>query len=549
MHRSWSFLKGVVLGTLLTAPLLAVFYLAEQVFGLPFPPFALFDWLARTLPGDVIVRSIEAMVDLIRRLDLGETSGTAKTLETLAALMIFFGGGVLAAMLLLASRDWLAGRGRLSQGLWAGGLAGMLVGLPVVAISLAVDGLDTAPTIIAIWLLLAFAVWGALLYWLAERWPGAQRSEVAVSPMLMARPLSRREFLIRVGGASATLTVIGAAVGRYLEVREERNYQALVQQRRAAAAAVAGQIDPPNRDDPVIPVPGTRPEYTPLEDHYRIDINLRPQELDAATWRLRLGGLVERPLELTLDEIVNDFTRLDRYVTLSCISNPIGGDLISTTRWTGAPLAEVLARAGVLPEATHLRISSADGFYETVALDLVRDDPRLMLTYAWDGIPLLHEHGYPLRLYIPDRYGMKQPKWITTIEAIAGDEDGYWVVRGWDKEARVRATAVIDVVADDLRYTREGMTLVPIGGIAYAGARGISAVEVRVDDGPWQPAQLRQPLSDTTWVLWRYEWPFVAGRHTFTVRCREGDGTPQIEARAGTFPSGATGYHDLTRTL
>ncbi len=322
MDRSWSFSKGAALGTLLTAPLLAVFYLAEQVFGLPFPPFALFDWLARTLPGDIVVRSIEAMVDLIRRFDLGETSGTAKTLETLAALLIFFGGGVLAAMFLLISREWLAGRGRLPQGLWAGGLAGALTGVPVVAISLSVDGIDTAPAIVAIWLLLVFAAWGALLYWLAGRWPAPQGSEAAASPLLLARPLSRREFLIRVGGASATLTVIGAAVGRYLEVREERNYQALVRQRRAAAEAVAGQVDLPNRDDPVIPVPGTRPEYTPLEDHYRIDINLRPQELDAATWRLRLGGLVERPLELTLDEIVNDFTRLDRYVTLSCISNP-----------------------------------------------------------------------------------------------------------------------------------------------------------------------------------------------------------------------------------
>jgi DMSO/TMAO reductase YedYZ molybdopterin-dependent catalytic subunit len=549
MRRPATSFLGATLGALLTAPLLAVFYLAEQVFGLPFPPFAVFDWLARTLPGDIVVRSIEAMVDIIRRFDLGETSGTAKTLETLAALLIFFGGGVLAAMLLLVWRQWLAGRGRLPQGLWPGGLAGMLVSVPVVAISLDVGDTDTAPGIVAIWLLLAFAVWGALLFWLAERWPEPQPAELAAVPPLMARPLSRREFLIRVGSASATLTVIGAGVGRYLEVREERNYQALVRQRRAAAEAVAGQVDLPNRDDPVIPVPGTRPEYTPLEDHYRIDINVRAQELDAATWRLRIGGLVERPLELTLDEIVNDFSRIDRYVTLSCISNPIGGDLISTTRWTGAPLGEVLARAGVQPQATHLRISSADGFYETVALDLVRDDPRLMLTYAWDGIPLLHEHGYPLRLYIPDRYGMKQPKWITEIEAIAGDEDGYWVARGWDREARVRATAVIDVVADDLRHTSEGMTLVPIGGIAYAGARGISAVKVRVDDGPWQPAQLRQPLSDTTWVLWRYEWPFVAGRHTFTVRCREADGTPQIEARAGTFPSGATGYHDLTRTL
>jgi len=290
MRRPATLFTGATLGALLTAPLLAVFYLAEQVFGLPFPPFAVFDWLARALPGDIVVRSIEAMVDLIRRFDLGETSGTAKTVETLAALAIFFGGGVLMAVALLAGHQRLAERRRLPQGIWLGGLAGMLVSIPVVAISLDVGGTDTAPAIVAMWLLLAFALWGALLFWLAGRWPEPRPAEISAVPPVMARPLSRREFLIRVGSASATLTVIGAAVGRYLEVREERSYQALVRQRRAAAEAVAGQVDLPNRDDPVIPVPGTRPEYTPLEDHYRIDINVRPQKLDAATWRLRIGG-------------------------------------------------------------------------------------------------------------------------------------------------------------------------------------------------------------------------------------------------------------------
>lgn len=548
MRRSATLFTGIFLGALLTAPLMAVFYVGEQAFDLPFPPFAVFDWLARTLPGDVVVRGIEAMVDLIRRLDLGETSGTAKTLETGSALVMFLGGGALAGAALFALWGQPAPR-RNRQATWTGALAGVLVGAPVVAICLDVASTDAAPLAVVLWLMLGHAGWGlalaALTGWLAD----AEQAGMGAPPTVTAQSLSRREFLIRVGGATATLTVVGAAVGRYLEVRDERSYRALIQRRRAAAEALAGQIELPNRDDPVIPVPGTRPEYTPLEDHYRVDINVRPQELNAATWRLRISGLVDRPLELSLDEIVNDFTRVDRYVTLSCISNPIGGDLISTTRWTGAPLAEVLERAGVQPGATHLRVSSADGFYETVPLDLMRSDPRLMLTYQWDGIPLLHQHGYPLRLYIPDRYGMKQPKWITEIEVMDREEDGYWVVRGWDKEARVRATAVVDVVADDLRYAQQGVALVPIGGIAYAGARGISAVEVRVDEGPWHPAQLRQPLADTTWVLWRYEWPFVAGRHTFTVRCQEGDGTPQIEEKMGTFPSGATGYHDLTRTL
>jgi hypothetical protein len=240
---------------------------------------------------------------------------------------------------------------------------------------------------------------------------------------------------------------------------------------------------------------------------------------------------------------------MHQYVTLACISNSVGGDLTSTTYWTGVSLREILADVPLGEGATHLKITSADGFYETVALDLIESDPRIMLTYNWDGIPLLHKHGFPLRIYIPDLYGMKQPKWIQEIEVMDHDEDGYWVTRGWDKEARMNATSVVDVAASDRTFERDGQVFVPVGGIAHAGARGISKVEVRVNEGEWIEAQLRAPLSETTWAIWRYDWPFAEGKHTFEVRCYEGDATPQVAEDSGSFPDGATGIHSLSRTL
>jgi DMSO/TMAO reductase YedYZ molybdopterin-dependent catalytic subunit len=209
----------------------------------------------------------------------------------------------------------------------------------------------------------------------------------------------------------------------------------------------------------------------------------------------------------------------------------------------------VLADVKPQPTATHIKITSYDGFYETVALDLINADERIMLTYNWDGIPLLYEHGFPLRIYVPDRYGMKQPKWITDIEVIDHDENGYWVDRSWDKVAQMRATSVVDVVAGDMTYEQNGQVMVPVGGIAHAGARGISKVEVRVDDGDWTQAELRSPLSQTTWVIWRYDWPFDAGQHTFAVRCYDGTGTMQVTESNPPHPSGATGIDKLTRTL
>lgn len=546
--RKSTLLTGALAGALLTAPLMALLYLAEQVAGLPFTPFDAFDWMARTLPGDVIGKSIETMINVIRDLHLGETSSTAKRIESFSALAMFLGGGVVAGAILFPALSRLSIRNSDQPRPLPGLIAGLLLGLPAILISLHIGAADTSNSTSAIWLALAFATWGVGMNWVHDRlFPESTPADSRAALPVTASMINRRQFLIRVGATTATLTVVGAGIARALEVMDEREYQNQIRKNRAASAQVAGML--PNQNDPVTPAPGTRPEYTPLEDHYRIDINVRPVEVNGAAWRLNITGLVDHPLALTLDDLQKNYEPMDQYVTLACISNSIGGDLTSTTRWTGASLQDVLADAGLQSTATHLRITSEDGFYETVALDLVNSDRRIMLTYHWDGIPLLRDHGFPLRIYIPDRYGMKQPKWINTIEVIDHDEDGYWVERGWDKVARMKATSVIDVVATDSTFEQGGITYVPIGGIAHAGARGVSKVEVKIDDGEWTEAKLRRPLSETTWVIWRYDWPFNGGRHTFSVRCTESDGTPQIEQAASSHPSGAAGIHRVTRNL
>ena len=173
-----------------------------------------------------------------------------------------------------------------------------------------------------------------------------------------------------------------------------------------------------------------------------------------------------------------------------------------------------------------------------------------MLTYAWDGVPLRREHGFPLRIYIPDVYGMKQPKWIESIEFTDHWEPGFWVERGWNKVAQMRATSVIDTVAVDMTIiAADRRKLVPIGGIAHAGARGISKVEVQVDNGPWEQALIRTPLSQLTWAIWRYDWPFRPGKHAFTVRCYDGNGLLQIAAPNPPEPGGATGLSSRSLML
>jgi DMSO/TMAO reductase YedYZ molybdopterin-dependent catalytic subunit len=531
MRGSPGVLIGSMVGALLTAALIAVFYAGWQLADLPFVPFDVFDWTTRVLPGAFIEFVISAMVAAIRMLHLGPTSVAAKIIEQAMGIAGLFLTGIGAGAVLFGVLHTLRGKYSYMLGL----LLGVLAAIPSVLISSFLGKTAVAPPLVsALWILVVFASWGMALAWAYQRLAalnGPAEPGSDLEPFVQR--VSRRQFLVRLAGYTATVTVSGAMVGLLSERHSRMKLESLMPWSRTHAL--------PNAGAAVKPAPGTRPEFTPLERHYRIDINTTPPKIDGLMWRLWIKGMVEKPRSFTLDDL-RRYEPMHQFITLSCISNPVGGDLIGTTRWTGVSLKRLLPDLGLKPEATHLKISSADGFWESLPLETVLADERVMLAYAWDGVPLLEEHGFPLRIYIPDLHGMKQPKWIETIEAMDHWEPGYWVVRGWDKVARMKATSVIDTIAVDMTIiSADQRTLVPIGGIAHAGARGISKVEVRVDNGPWQAAALRTPLSQTTWVLWRYDWPFQPGKHTFTVRCYDGSNAPQIVEVRSPAPSGASG--------
>jgi DMSO/TMAO reductase YedYZ molybdopterin-dependent catalytic subunit len=451
-----------------------------------------------------------------------------------------FGTGIVGGAVLFGVLRILRGRFAYLLGL----VLGAAVGIPALLISYYLSQTaSVTPAICALWILALFLLWGLTFGWAYRRLWAVVPVEPVPVPEASAERVSRRQFLVRLGGTTAVITVAGAMVGALAPGQRRREVIPAAVQRWSATHPL------PNADAAVMPAPGARPEYTPLEQHYRIDINTIPPAIDASQWSLKINGLVEQQLSLTLNDLQR-YEPMHQFITLACVSNPVGGDLIGTIRWTGVSLQRLLPDLRLKPDATHLKIRSADGFYGVVPIETIQSDERVMLTYAWDGVPLLMEHGFPLRIYIPNVYGMKQPKWIESIEATDHWEPGYWVVRGWDKVARMKATSVIDTVAADALVTdAAGRTLVPIGGIAHAGDRGISKVELQVDNGPWQEAQLRTPLSNLTWVIWRYNWPFRAGAHRFTVRCYDGGSTPQIVTPSPPEPSGATGLDSKTQRL
>ena len=529
---------GALAGALLTAPLIGLLYLAHKLVGLPFLPFDFFDWATRLLPGSMVTFGIDMMIDTIRLFGAG-VAGTARTAERVIAVVQIFLMGVAGGIIFFAVFRLRDTRPDVISGL----AAGALVGLPMIAISIAIEGSTVQPILVVLWLSVVFLAWGAGLREIYLRVTPLPAEASADSVPATAPTVDRRQFLIRVGAATAVITVASSSLGNLL-ARQARQEQERELEGSVAHMAETGSGSPfPNANDPLMPAPGTRPEYTPLKDHYKVSIRTAPTVIDGDTWRLPIMGEVDNPLSLTLDDLRNNYEPQSQFVTLSCISGRVGTDLISTTMWTGARVEDILADAKPTDKAQYLFIKSGDGFYETVDLDLIASDSRIMLAYDWDGHPLPIDHGFPLRIWLPDRFGMKQPRWITEIMVVEDYTEGYWVERGWDEVARVKATSVIDTIAQDATYESNGQTMVPVGGMAFGGARGISRVEVRVDGGPWREAKLRAPLSETTWVLWRYDWPFEAGPHGFEVRCQEADGTPQIEEERGNRPSGATGIH------
>jgi DMSO/TMAO reductase YedYZ molybdopterin-dependent catalytic subunit len=301
-------------------------------------------------------------------------------------------------------------------------------------------------------------------------------------------------------------------------------------------------------------IKGLPPELTPNEKFYKISKNVFDPKVSVSRWNLELKGLVERPMKLSFGEL-KALPMKEQYGTLECISNEVGGNLISNARWKGIPLGELLAKAGVKSSAKKVVFRSADGYSTAIPLTKAMH-PDTLLAIEMNGVPLPDDHGFPIRLINPGHYGMKNPKWITEIELTEKDYKGYWESRGWTDEARVKTMSRIDTPTPGSKLSaREAET----GGIAFAGDRGIRQVEVSFDDGrTWRKAMLKPALGSYTWILWGLVWeppaPVNAGaRHgsslTLKVRATDGSGNIQTAQVTSVLPDGASGYHTIHVTL
>ena len=542
MKRNSLFIAGLT-GGMTAAVLMALTYIGERLAGLPFMPFDIFDWMTRNLPGALINFVIGTMVKTITALRLGPTASTAKAVENGIGLVQFIIAGVILGMIL-----GLVGRSRTDRLVRSGAVAGLVISAVMIFIEATYRFPAAGPLFTIVWLVLIFTSAGAVLGRLIrDLAPQVETShQQAIIPSSPQNNLSRRQFLILAGAGSFSILVSATGL-RLLKQTESvpSTGGAAPTQDLSKLNINSGPAASPSQsilDARFKPVNGTRPEITPNDMFYRIDINSDAPVIDGNTWRLQFGGLVNKPLTLSLDDI-RSRPSITQAVTMSCISNDIGGDLIGTTLWTGVPFKDILAEAGLKPEVKAINIMAVDGFYESVPIEEAMDG-RTMLVYEMNGASLSVEHGFPLRIYIPNHYGMKQPKWITSMEAADGLGRGYWVDRLWSATAVAQTTSVIDKVAVNEKDPNTG--LVPVGGIAWAGARGISKVEVQVDNGSWDTAELRNPpLSPLTWVQWRYFWKATSGYHTFSVRAYDGQGGLQVTDSNPTFPNGATGIDQV----
>ena len=284
-------------------------------------------------------------------------------------------------------------------------------------------------------------------------------------------------------------------------------------------------------------------EVTSNDSFYRVAIDVFDPSVDASTWSLALGGLVANPKTYAIDDIKN-LPKVEQYDTFICVSNFINGGLISNAQWGGVRISDLLDDAGgASPGAEYVVFRSVDGYSVGVPLSRALD-PSSMLAYEMNGSTLPTRHGYPLRAVIPGLYGMMSAKWVKQVDLSDAVYLGYWQTRGWSNDAMVQTVTFIRVPSDGatVSLSRNGGTVV-LGGVAFAGNRGISKVEVSVDGGnTWREATLKPPASNLTWVLWAFEWAPNPGNYLVYARATDGEGEPQTSAQSDTFPSGATGY-------
>ncbi|AYF79234.1 oxidoreductase [Nocardia yunnanensis] len=354
--------------------------------------------------------------------------------------------------------------------------------------------------------------------------------------------LSRRGFLTAAVGVTA-LAAGAAALGHVLATRLHDVVADRARFRLPAPAGPAPALPPGAQPT----LAGITPFVTANDRFYRVDTALQLPALTSADWRLRIHGMVDRAIELDFDRL-RGRPVVERLITLTCVSNEVGGDLAGTAHWSGYPLAELLAEAGVHPDADMLLSRSVDGFTASTPLSAIVDGRDALLAIGMNGEPLPIAHGYPARLVVPGLYGfVSATKWVVDLEVTRFDRaSAYWTDRGWAARAPIKTASRIDVPA---AFVTVDAGAVPIGGVAWAQHRGIARVEIQVDDQPWQPVRLATEYSTDTWRQWTWTWQATPGTHTLRVRATDATGAVQPEQRATPFPDGATGWHNRVVTV
>ncbi|HEY7295479.1 MAG TPA: molybdopterin-dependent oxidoreductase [Dehalococcoidia bacterium] len=399
-------------------------------------------------------------------------------------------------------------------------------------------GIFASSAEVALVLLLGFAVY-AVTFMLFTGWPREAAGWFG-SPAPDAQEHSRAPATTQIdrrrllaGGALGIATVVltRRAIGRLPSLPPRGGSEASAASGGAASEGAADEA-----------FAGLPPAVTPVDRFYIVSKNLLDPDPSAGSWRLRVDGLVSRSLTLRYNDIAA-LPSITQNRTLECVSNDVGGDLISNGVWTAARLGDLLQQAGVQPGAAAIKFTSADDY--TASMPLAQAlDPSTLLAYQLDGAALPHKHGHPLRVLAAGTYGMKNPKWLTRIEVVAAEVPGFWQQQGWDERGIVQTMAQINTPADGAKLATGSVTL---AGIAFAGARGIARVELSTDGGTsWTDAQLLPSLGPNTWTFWQYAWqPAQPGAYTLTVRATDGTGTLQPARRTDPFPAGATGYHQV----
>lgn len=530
------FVTGLFGGILATIML----YVGTELLAFPFPPLVIFQLMIAPVPG-----SIQSfMVETFR--EYAKYSAFA-----VSSALYAVGYGLVAVGLAFLFKGDL--RSKVTQT--------TLVGVTVptaVSLGLQLELANAFPAISSVFGWLAAALLSVVVNLVYVR---MVINYTAITPLTVAakqKPQtpsssSRRGFLKKAVIAAVVLAIAGIAAKVGVSILSNQPVITgsgsvpinPVQQTTTTTTATSSNLPAVFTDPRISDLVAS--EVTDNRVFYRVDINPIPPQLDFDTWTLNLHGKVNNSLSLDKNTLLQ-LPTVDQYATLECVSNTIypPGGLISNAKWTGVPLAKLLNQAGLGPDSKYVVFHCADGY--TVGIPIERALlPGAVLAYKMNDVMLPNEHGFPLRAIVPGIYGMMNAKWITEVEVTDQVYLGYWQQRGWSNDARIKTTSIIYYPPPNIQVN--GAT--PIAGVAFAGDRGISKVEVSVDGGSsWNEAVLKAPRSPYSWVLWAYEWkPTTTGTANIVVRATDGKGQLQDPAVVQSFPDGASGYSSVQVTV